>query len=82
VSLYERAFAAVFLEHVRSSDPQLARRQDRLERPWGWIAGGCHPNRTTLDAIASAGFELADVEQLDAPDMPRLATPLVSGSAM
>lgn len=71
----------IFLEHVRSDDPGLARWQDRLERPWGWIAGGCHPNRRTLDAIASAGFELTQVEEQDAPNMPRLATPLLSGSA-
>jgi ubiquinone/menaquinone biosynthesis C-methylase UbiE len=72
----------IFLEHVRASDPRLARRQDRLERPWGWIAGGCHPNRPTLDTIASAGFELAEIEQHDEAPMPHLVTPLVSGSAM
>ena len=43
----------LFLEHVRASDgPRLAGWQDRLERPWGWVAGGCHPNR---DTIASSG---------------------------
>jgi ubiquinone/menaquinone biosynthesis C-methylase UbiE len=41
----------VFLEHVRSDKPWLARLQDRLERPWGRVAGGCHPNRDTVAAI-------------------------------
>jgi SAM-dependent methyltransferase len=36
-----------FYEHVRATDPRLARWQDRLERPWGWLVGGCHPNRDT-----------------------------------
>src|SRR5437762_157269 len=37
----------LFLEHVRSPNPSLARWQDRLERQWGWFGGGCHPNRET-----------------------------------
>jgi ubiquinone/menaquinone biosynthesis C-methylase UbiE len=71
----------VFLEHVRSSDPKLAQWQDRLERPWGWIAGGCHPNRRTLDAIEHAGFEVVEVEREDLPDIPRLVRPNVMGVA-
>ena len=38
----------LFLEHVRSSRPGAARWQDRLERPWGFFAAGCHPNRPTI----------------------------------
>src|SRR5262249_20676108 len=30
----------LFLEHVRSDSKRLARWQDRLERPWGFFAGG------------------------------------------
>ena len=71
----------VFLEHVRSDDPQLARRQDRWERPWGWIAGGCHPNRRTLDTIESAGFDIAAVEREDLPHVPQLVRPNVKGVA-
>lgn len=71
----------VFLEHVRSSDPKLAQWQDRLERPWGWIAGGCHPNRRTLEAIEGAGFEVVELESKDLPDIPRLVRPNVMGVA-
>ena len=71
----------VFLEHVRSSDPKLAKLQDRLERPWGWIAGGCHPNRRTLEAIEGAGFEVVELEREDLPDIPRLVRPNVMGVA-
>jgi ubiquinone/menaquinone biosynthesis C-methylase UbiE len=69
----------IFLEHVRSEDAKLARWQDRLERPWGWVAGGCHPNRPTLEGIESAGFELVEVEHKDLPDVPRLVRPNVMG---
>ena len=71
----------VFSEHVRSDDPQLARRQDRWERPWSWIAGGCHPNRRTLAAIESAGFDVLDVEREEMPQVPRLVRPNVRGVA-
>jgi ubiquinone/menaquinone biosynthesis C-methylase UbiE len=69
----------IFLEHVRSDDPQLGAKQDRFERPWGWIAGGCHPNRRTLETIKSAGFELAQVEHEERPEVPRLVRPHVKG---
>lgn len=71
-----------FFEHVRAArGTSLARWQDRLERPWGRVAGGCHPNRDTLATIGAAGFE---VERLERWDEPRasLATPHVLGSAV
>jgi len=71
----------VFLEHVRSDEPKLAHWQDRLDRPWGWVAGGCHPNRDTLAAIEAAGFDIVEVEQRDLPDIPRLVKPNVLGYA-
>ena len=71
----------VFLEHVRSPDPKLARWQDRLDRPWGWVAGGCHPNRRTLEAIESAGFDVIELERRDLPDIPRLVRRNVLGFA-
>jgi ubiquinone/menaquinone biosynthesis C-methylase UbiE len=71
----------IFLEHVRSDDPQLARRQDRWERPWGWMAGGCHPNRKTLEAIEAAGLDVDEVEHEDLPDIPRLVRRNVKGVA-
>lgn len=48
--------ALIFIEHVRSHRPGLGRWQDRFERPWGWIAGGCHPNRPTDQLLAAAGL--------------------------
>jgi ubiquinone/menaquinone biosynthesis C-methylase UbiE len=54
--------ALLFLEHVRSQRSGLARWQDLIERPWGWVAGGCHPNRPTDQTLAAAGFW---IERLD-----------------
>ncbi len=47
-----------FYEHVRSDDPKLARWQDRVNRPWSLIAGGCQANRRTLDFMSDEGFEV------------------------
>jgi len=71
-----------FAEHVRSADPKKARWQDRLERPWRFLAGGCHPNRRTLQAIESAGFEVTELEQGELPGLPRLVGPYVMGTAV
>jgi ubiquinone/menaquinone biosynthesis C-methylase UbiE len=43
-------------EHVRSEDPGVARWQDRLNRPYGWFAGGCNMNRDTIGTLRRAGF--------------------------
>jgi SAM-dependent methyltransferase len=70
-----------FYEHVRAEDPRLARWQDRLERPWGWLVGGCHPNRDTVAAITAAGLRLVQLDRFDLQAMPPLARPHVLGVA-
>ena len=70
----------LFFEHVRAQDPRLARRQDRLDRIWGWFGGGCHPNRDALGAIETAGFKMRDVERFNEPGA-LLAKPHVLGWA-
>jgi ubiquinone/menaquinone biosynthesis C-methylase UbiE len=71
----------LFLEHVRSADERVARRQDRWE-PWQVrFAGGCHPNRDTLSAILEAGFEVEHLERADFPG-PTITRPHVVGSAL
>jgi SAM-dependent methyltransferase len=70
-----------FYEHVRAEDPRLARWQDRLERPWGWLVGGCHPNRHTVAAITAAGLHIVALDRFDLQAMPVLARPHVLGVA-
>jgi ubiquinone/menaquinone biosynthesis C-methylase UbiE len=70
-----------FYEHVRAADPHLARWQDRLERPWGWIGRGCHPNRDTPTAVAEAGFGVLSLEEFDFPAVPSIVRPHVIGIA-
>jgi ubiquinone/menaquinone biosynthesis C-methylase UbiE len=72
----------LFLEHVRSDSPSLARWQDRVTGIWKRIGHGCHPNRATAAAIARSGLELDGVEEGDFPKAPPIVRPLVSGRAV
>jgi SAM-dependent methyltransferase len=72
----------LFCEHVRSADPDLARWQDRLERPWGFLGHGCHPNRDTVAAISSSVLEVGEIEHGRLPKAPPIARPLVVGTAV
>ncbi len=53
----------LFIEHVRSGDPRLARHQDRMN--WmNQLVMRCDCNRPTLTSIEEAGFAVTDVEHL------------------
>jgi ubiquinone/menaquinone biosynthesis C-methylase UbiE len=71
----------LFLEHVRASEPGLAKWQDRLEKPWRFLGDGCHCNRDTVAGIAAADFDLGAVEQGELPKLAPIVKPLVKGSA-
>ena len=55
--------------------------QDRLERPWGVVAGGCHPNRPTGDSLAEAGFWIDSMEQTAMPKSLPWMKPMIVGRA-
>jgi ubiquinone/menaquinone biosynthesis C-methylase UbiE len=71
----------LFLEHVRSRHPGLARWQDRLEKPWHFLADGCHCNRDTLATIDASPFQLDEVQHGRLPKAPPIVRPLVLGNA-
>jgi ubiquinone/menaquinone biosynthesis C-methylase UbiE len=71
----------LYIEHVRSTRPGLGRWQDRLERPWGFFAAGCHPNRPTDQALADAGFWIDSLEREKLPKAPPIVRPLIRGVA-
>jgi ubiquinone/menaquinone biosynthesis C-methylase UbiE len=73
--------ALLFLEHVRSPEPAVARWQDRLERPWAWVGNGCHCNRDTLATLEASPLSVEEVHHDDFPKSPPLVRPLIVGSA-
>ncbi|HET7120289.1 MAG TPA: methyltransferase domain-containing protein [Solirubrobacterales bacterium] len=71
----------LFLEHVRAGHADLAKWQDRLERPWRFLGDGCHCNRDTLAGLGAAGFEVDELEHDQLPKAPPIVRPLIRGVA-
>jgi ubiquinone/menaquinone biosynthesis C-methylase UbiE len=71
----------LFLEHVRSEDPAVARWQDRIHPLWVRVGHGCHCNRSTLGLIGAGGFTVEEVEQGRMPKAPPFVRPMIHGSA-
>jgi ubiquinone/menaquinone biosynthesis C-methylase UbiE len=70
------------IEHVRAPQSSgRARAQDMLERPWGWVAGACHPNRNTRAILDDAGFDTSGIENGELGALGPLIKPLITGRA-
>ena len=70
----------LFIEHVRSDSPLLARWQDRLARPWRLVAEGCRCNRATIELMNACGFRV-DAHPAEWRAMPPIIRPLAVGLA-
>ena len=71
----------LFTEHGLSADPGVARWQNRLNRAWLLISGGCNMNRPIATLLRDGGFTTAGVETLYLPG-PRILTYNYWGSAV
>ncbi|PKH03659.1 SAM-dependent methyltransferase [Psychromonas sp. MB-3u-54] len=48
----------LFCEHGQAPDESIKKWQNRLNKLWGKIFGGCHLNRTVIENIQSSGFSI------------------------
>ncbi len=71
----------LFLEHVRSAEPSVARLQDRLNGVNRFLVG-CECNRPTLSSLEAAGFTVGELRHTVLPKAPRFTSPAIVGSAM
>src|SRR3954454_7267922 len=71
----------LFIEHVRSDEPRIAKLQDRMRPINVRIAHGCRCNRPTLDGIRAAGFEVGEVQHGELLHSPPWLRPLIVGTA-
>jgi len=71
----------LFIEHVRSDSPALARWQDRLAGPWRRFARGCRCNRATAELIVTCGLKLDQTSDGSWRAMPPIVRPLIAGRA-
>ena len=70
----------LFIEHVRSDDPKLAKTQDRMNGVNKFLVG-CECNRATLDTIKAEGFEVDSLEQTTLNKVPKFVRPAIVGAA-
>jgi ubiquinone/menaquinone biosynthesis C-methylase UbiE len=70
----------LFLEHIRSSEPTMARKQDRLNGIQLRV-GRCNCNRPTVDSIRAAGFRITELTHGALPTAPAHVRPMVVGVA-
>jgi ubiquinone/menaquinone biosynthesis C-methylase UbiE len=71
----------LFIEHVRADDPARARWQDRLEKPWRFMADGCHCNRDTEANLTASAFQIESIDHGALPKAVPIVRPLISGTA-
>jgi ubiquinone/menaquinone biosynthesis C-methylase UbiE len=69
----------LFLEHVRSADPRVAAKQDKMPFPYPVI--GCHPNRDTLAEIKASPLTVESVREGELPKAPAIERPMIAGTA-
>jgi ubiquinone/menaquinone biosynthesis C-methylase UbiE len=56
-----------FVEHGRAPEQSVRKWQERINRPWRAVAGGCNLNRAVDGLIASSGLT---IQQLDTGYLP------------
>lgn len=69
----------LFCEHGRAPDAGVRKWQDRLNKPWGTVAGGCNMNRDIPMLIRNSGFSV-ECDEMYIPG-PRMLSYNYWGSA-
>ena len=70
----------LFIEHVRSDDAALARRQDQMN--WlGRLFAGCDCNRPTQQTLRRSGFAFDRLDVGELPKSPSFVRPMIVGRA-
>jgi ubiquinone/menaquinone biosynthesis C-methylase UbiE len=72
----------LFIEHVRAEDASSARWQDRLEKPWRFLADGCHCNRDTEANLRASSFRVEEIDHTKMPKAAPIVRPLIRGTAV
>jgi ubiquinone/menaquinone biosynthesis C-methylase UbiE len=71
----------IFLEHGRSDDARIARRQDLFNPLQKIIACGCNMNRAIDQIILEAGMNITKLDRLLLPQTPRVLREIYVGTA-
>ena len=71
----------LFLEHGRSADPRVAKRQDFFNPIQRRFAAGCNVNRPIDRLIREGGFTMVELDRYLMPHTPRIAAEMFRGIA-
>lgn len=71
----------LFLEHGRSSDANVARKQDRWNGFQQVVGLGCNLNRPIDELITSAGLRIRSLERFQMPRTPKIGAEHYLGAA-
>ena len=71
----------LFLEHGRSADPRVAKRQDFFNPVQKLIGCGCNMNRAIGDLISEGGFHIVKLDRFVMRDTPRIVGEMFRGIA-
>jgi SAM-dependent methyltransferase len=71
----------IVLEHGLSSEPSVARWQNRLNGIQNDVACGCNLNRPIVELVTAAGFAFDSVQTFYAPGVPRTHGWFTAGTA-
>ncbi len=71
----------VFLEHGRSEDVRVAKRQDFLNPIQQWVGRGCNINRSIDQVVAKAALQIQSLDRYLLPNTPRIFAEMYRGVA-
>ncbi|MBK6286430.1 MAG: class I SAM-dependent methyltransferase [Gammaproteobacteria bacterium] len=63
----------LFCEHGAAPDAAVRRWQDRVNRPWRCVFGGCNLNRDVPLLLTEGGFGITGIDTMYLPGTPRFA---------
>jgi ubiquinone/menaquinone biosynthesis C-methylase UbiE len=72
----------IFVEHVRATEPGLAKWQDRLHPLWLRFGHGCNCNRPTFETIEASPLTIETHRRGRIPKAPPIVRPLLTGVAV
>ncbi len=73
----------IFMEHVAAKSGSRRRRWQNIINPiWRKLAGNCHLNRETEQAMLSAGFEFKEIKRQSMRKAMPLVRPTIRGVAL
>jgi ubiquinone/menaquinone biosynthesis C-methylase UbiE len=71
----------LFCEHGRAPDADVLRTQEKLDKTWAKVFGGCHLTRDIPALVRAAGYRIERLDEGYMPKSPRFAGYTYRGAA-